>query len=556
MMTAARGLALIYSDGRPISKLTPTSSTSSARARSFGIPVPIILLVRRGGRLPHLLLNNTRFGRHVYAIGGNEQAARVSGVNLSRVKIGIYTFSGLLAGLGGMIAGRLGSAPGTRSSGTGYELDAITAAVIGGTSFAGGIGTVWGTIVGALIIGSLNTGLDLLNVSPFTQQVVKGVIIVARDHHRRAQESRRVVNRLAGDEALSVPMTATRRMTVAQALVEFLAQQWTVDGDVRVRTIAGVFGIFGHGNVAGLGQALHQLNVEQPDLMPYLQARNEQAMVHQSVGYARMNRRRSTFASTSSVGPGATNMLTGAALATANRLPALLLPSDTFATRVADPVLQGARAAARPRADRQRCVPATLALLRSRPAARTALLDRARGDARADRPGGDRCRHDLAARGRPGRGARRARRVPAASRVARPAAACPSRRRSARAVSAIRAAEHPLIIAGGGVIYSGAEDALRLLAEATGIPVATTQAGGGSLAWDHPQYLGGVGATGTTAANRIAAEADLVIGIGTRYSDFTTASRTAFQHPDVRFVNVNVAAFDAAKHGSAAPARG
>ena len=129
-------------------------------------------------------------------------------------------------------------------------------------------------------------------------------------------------------------------MTVAQALVEFLAQQWTVDGDVRVRTIAGMFGIFGHGNVAGLGQALHQLNVEQPDLMPYLQARNEQAMVHQSVGYARMNRRRSTFASTSSVGPGATNMLTGAALATANRLPALLLPSDTFATRVADPVLQ------------------------------------------------------------------------------------------------------------------------------------------------------------------------------------------------------------------------
>jgi len=129
-------------------------------------------------------------------------------------------------------------------------------------------------------------------------------------------------------------------MTVAQALVEFLANQWTVDGDVRERTIPGVVGIFGHGNVAGLGQALKQANVQDPTLMPYYQARNEQAMVHQAVGYARIHRRRATLASTASVGPGAANMLTGAALATANRLPALLLPSDTFATRVADPVLQ------------------------------------------------------------------------------------------------------------------------------------------------------------------------------------------------------------------------
>ena len=175
MMTAARGLALIYSDGRPISKLTPEFNFIGQGA-PFGIPVPIILLgvVVIGA---HLLLNNTRFGRHVYALGGNEQAARVSGINLTRVKIGIYTFSGLLAGLGGMIlAGRIGS--GNPQLGTGAELDAITAAVIGGTSFSGGIGTVWGTIVGALIIGSLNTGLDLMNVSPFTQQVVKGVIIV------------------------------------------------------------------------------------------------------------------------------------------------------------------------------------------------------------------------------------------------------------------------------------------------------------------------------------------------------------------------------------------
>lgn len=175
MFTAARGLALIYSDGRPISKLDPDFNFLGQGA-PFGIPVPIILLVVVAIGA-HLLLNNTRFGRHVYAIGGNEQAARVSGINLSRVKIGIYTFSGLLAGLGGIIlAGRIGS--GNPQLGTGAELDAITAAVIGGTSFSGGIGTVWGTIVGALIIGSLNTGLDLLNVSPFTQQVVKGVIIV------------------------------------------------------------------------------------------------------------------------------------------------------------------------------------------------------------------------------------------------------------------------------------------------------------------------------------------------------------------------------------------
>jgi inositol transport system permease protein len=175
MFTAARGLALIYSNGRPISKLEDGFNWLGQGA-ILGVPVPIILLalVALGA---HLMLNNTRFGRHIYAIGGNEQAARVSGVNLFRTKIGIYTFSGLLAGLGGMIlAGRIGS--GNPQLGTGAELDAITAAVIGGTSFSGGIGTVWGTIVGALIIGSLNTGLDLLNVSPFSQQVVKGVIIV------------------------------------------------------------------------------------------------------------------------------------------------------------------------------------------------------------------------------------------------------------------------------------------------------------------------------------------------------------------------------------------
>ena len=175
MFTAARGAALIYSDGRPISKLDP-SFNWIGQGDILGIPVPIFLLIVVAVAA-HIMLTRTRFGRYVYAIGGNEQAARVSGISISRVKIGIYTISGLLAGLGGLIlAGRIGS--GNPTLGTGIELDAITAAVIGGASFAGGIGTVWGAVVGALIIGSLNTGLDILNVSPFAQQVVKGVIIV------------------------------------------------------------------------------------------------------------------------------------------------------------------------------------------------------------------------------------------------------------------------------------------------------------------------------------------------------------------------------------------
>ncbi|MFC7404571.1 3D-(3,5/4)-trihydroxycyclohexane-1,2-dione acylhydrolase (decyclizing) [Georgenia alba] len=341
-------------------------------------------------------------------------------------------------------------------------------------------------------------------------------------------------------------------MTVSQALIEFLAHQWTVDGEIRERTIPGVLGIFGHGNVAGVGQALQQLNVERPDLMPYHQARNEQAMVHQAVGYARMRRRRATFAAAASVGPGATNMLTGAALATTNRLPALLLPSDTFATRVADPVLQQleqpwdigltvndafrplsrffdrvqrpeqlysiALAAMRVLTDPAETGAVTIALPED---VQTQLLD-VPAEFLADREW----------------------------HLRRPV---PEHGPLKRAVAAIRGARRPVVVAGGGVLYSGAEDALREFVEATGVPVGTTQAGGGVLAWDHPQNLGGVGATGSLAANRIAAEADVVIGIGTRYSDFTTASRTAFQNPDVTFVNVNVAPFDAYKHGTQLP---
>lgn len=344
----------------------------------------------------------------------------------------------------------------------------------------------------------------------------------------------------------------TRRLTVGQALVEFLAHQWTVDGDLRERTIPGVLGIFGHGNVAGLGQALKQCNVKAPTLLPYHQARNEQAMVHQAVGFARIHRRRATLAATASVGPGAANMLTGAALATANRMPVLLLPSDTFATRVADPVLQQLEQphdigmqvtdAYRPlsrffdRVQRpEQLYSIALAAMRvlTDPADTGAVTIALPEDVQAE-----------------------ATDVPAEFlvdrewHIRRPP---PEQWALDAAVAAIRAATKPLLIAGGGIIYSGAEEALRELVEQTGIPVGTTQAGGGSLNWDHPQYVGGVGATGTAAANRLAADADLVIGVGTRYSDFTTASRTAFQDPEVRFLNVNVAAFDAYKHGTRLP---
>ncbi len=347
-------------------------------------------------------------------------------------------------------------------------------------------------------------------------------------------------------------MTPTRRMSVSQALVEFLANQWTVDGEIRERTIPGVFGIFGHGNVAGIGQALRQLDVERPGVMPYHQARNEQAMVHQSVGYARMHRRRATFASAASVGPGATNMLTGAALATTNRLPALLLPSDTFATRVADPVLQqleqpwdiglSVNDAFRPlsrffdrvqRPEQLFSIAVNALRVLVDPAETGAVTIALPEDVQAESI--DVPLSFLAER---------------EWHLRRP---LPERGALERAVRAIRAAKRPFIVAGGGVIYSGAEGQLRAFVESTGIPVGSTQAGGGSLDWDHAQYLGGVGATGSSAANRLAAEADLVIGIGTRYSDFTTGSRTAFQHPSVEFVNINVAAFDAYKHGTSLP---
>lgn len=339
----------------------------------------------------------------------------------------------------------------------------------------------------------------------------------------------------------------TMQMTVGQALVVFLARQWTLDGAVRERTVPGVFGIFGHGNVAGLGQALAQAERDDPGLLPYLCARNEQAMVHQAVGYARAHRRHGTYAATSSVGPGTANLVTGAALATANRLPVLLLVSDTFSSRVADPVLQQlehpddpARQvvdALRPvsrffaRVERgEQLFSIALAALRvlTDPAETGAVTIALPEDVQAeaiDVPADFLAeRHWNLHRPPPDPGA------------------------LARAAAAIHAAQRPLIVAGGGVYYSGAEAQLRAFAEATGIPVATTQAGGGVLPAEHPLNVGGIGVTGSAAANSIAGQADLVIGIGTRYSDFTTGSGTVFADPKVRLVNFNIAAADAAKH--------
>ena len=336
---------------------------------------------------------------------------------------------------------------------------------------------------------------------------------------------------------------ATIRLTAAQALVRFLTQQYVDrDGSER-RFFAGCFGIFGHGNVAGVGQALQQYSGG----LPYYQARNEQAMVHTASAYARQKNRLQAFACTTSIGPGATNMVTGAALATINRLPVLLLPGDVFASRGPDPVLQQLETpydgtlsvndcfrpvsrywdrVARP----EQVIPAALAAMRvltnqAETGAVTLALPQDVQTEAFDYPEAffeKRVWH-----------------------VGRP---LPDAGAMERAVAMIRASRRPMIVAGGGVIYSEATEELRRLCERTGIPVGETQAGKGSMPYDHPCALGAIGATGTFAANRAAREADLVIGVGTRWSDFTTASKTAFQNPEARFININIADFDANKH--------
>ncbi|QRZ61485.1 3D-(3,5/4)-trihydroxycyclohexane-1,2-dione acylhydrolase (decyclizing) [Rothia sp. ZJ932] len=349
---------------------------------------------------------------------------------------------------------------------------------------------------------------------------------------------------------------ASQKLSVSQAIVKFLGNQYTVDQigneTFRERTIPGMFGIFGHGNVAGMGQALRQYQELETDLMPYYQGRNEQAQVHQAVGYARHTRRRQTFAVTTSIGPGASNMVTGAALATTNRLPALLFPSDQFATRTPDPVLQQLERfdagdvtvndIFRPVSryfDRvwrpEQLFSAMLNGMRvlTDPVETGAVTIALPQDVQAEVI--DIPEEFLA---------------PREWRIRRPEAEDSD---IVAAAQFIRAAKKPVIIAGGGVHYAFAQDELKRFAEATGIPVAYTQAAVGVMDWDHELCLGAVGSTGSTASNALVREADLIIGIGTRYEDFTTASRTAFQNPQVKFVNINVASFDAYKNSSVVP---
>lgn len=336
----------------------------------------------------------------------------------------------------------------------------------------------------------------------------------------------------------------TTRLTVAQAVISFLKNQYSERDGKQHRLFEGCLGIFGHGNVAGIGQAL-----EQDSGLPYYLFRNEQAMVHTAAAFAKTSNRLRTLACTASIGPGATNMMTGAAVATVNRLPVLLLPGDIFARRNVAPVLQQLESPATQDISVNDCfkpvsrywdrierpeqiltsLPAALRVLTS-PAETGAVVLALPQDVQAEafdyptqffekriwtipRP---RCDRDLLA----------------------------------RAAQWIPSARQPLIVSGGGVLYSEASDALAEFASRTGIPVVETQAGKGSLLYNHPQALGAMGVTGTPGANVLAREADLIIGIGTRYSDFTTASQTAFQNPAVRFINVNICEFDAGKQSA------
>jgi 3D-(3,5/4)-trihydroxycyclohexane-1,2-dione acylhydrolase (decyclizing) len=339
-------------------------------------------------------------------------------------------------------------------------------------------------------------------------------------------------------------MAMKRRLTVAQAIVAYLKNQHSERDGKEQRFIEGCFGIFGHGNVAGMGQALEQ----DPQLRYYL-CRNEQAMVHTAAAFAKTSFRLRTLACTTSIGPGATNMITGAATATVNRLPVLLLPGDIFARRNVAPVLQQLESSATQDISVNDCfkpvsrywdriqrpeqlltaLPEAMRVLTSpvETGAVTLCLPQDVQTEALDFPldffekrvwtiPRNRCDHG----------------------------------QLRRAAGWISAAKRPLIVAGGGVLYSEACDALSAFAEATGIPVSETQAGKGALPFDHSQAVGAMGVTGTPGANILAREADLILGIGTRYSDFTSASKTAFQNPAVRFININVAEFDAFKHAA------
>jgi 3D-(3,5/4)-trihydroxycyclohexane-1,2-dione acylhydrolase (decyclizing) len=333
----------------------------------------------------------------------------------------------------------------------------------------------------------------------------------------------------------------TQRLTTAQAIIRFLKAQHTSRDGKSQAFFAGCFGIFGHGNVAGIGQALQQY----PEF-PYYLCRNEQAMVHTAAAFAKMSNRLRTLVCTTSIGPGATNMLTGAAGATINRLPVLLLPGDIFARRNVAPVLQQLESTSTQDISVNDCfrpvsrywdrIDRPEQILTALPEAMRVLTSPSEtGAVTLSLP------QDVQAQAFDYPEEFFAERTWVVPRNRADAALL------AHAVKWIRNAKKPLIIAGGGVLYSEAADELARFASTTGIPVAETQAGKGSLVFDHPQSVGAMGVTGTSAANKLASQSDLILGIGTRYSDFTTASVTAFQNPAVRFININATEFDAAK---------
>ena len=338
---------------------------------------------------------------------------------------------------------------------------------------------------------------------------------------------------------------STLRLTMAQALVRYLAAQQTVFDGKEVPLFAGVFAIFGHGNVAGLGEALHGM----ADRLPTFRAHNEQAMTHAAIAFAKACNRRRMMACTSSIGPGATNMVTAAALAHVNRLPVLLLPGDVFANRQPDPVLQQIEDSSDPTVTANDCfrpvsrywdrISRPEQILSSLPAALQTLTDPAHcGPATLALP------QDVQAESYE---------YPEeffAPRVHRTRRPGPDDGELEAAAGALKGSQKPLIIAGGGVHYSLACEDLARFAEERAIPVAETQAGKGALPWDHPCQSGALGVTGTGAANALAADADLVLAVGTRLTDFTTASRSLFQNPNVRLVQLNVASPDAVKHGA------
>ena len=336
----------------------------------------------------------------------------------------------------------------------------------------------------------------------------------------------------------------TRRLTTAQAIVSFLQNQYVSRDGKEHHFFEGCFGIFGHGNVAGMGQAL-----EQNPSFPYYLCRNEQAMVHTATAFAKVSNRLRTLACTSSIGPGATNMITGAAVATVNRLPVLLLPGDIFARRNVAPVLQQLESSTTQDISVNDCfkpvsrywdrIERPEQILTSLPDAVRVLTSQAdTGAVVVSLP------QDVQAEA-----------FEYPSRFFEKRVWTIPRQRCDRdllvlAAQWIRSSKKPLIVAGGGVIYSDATEQLARFAAQSRIPAGETQAGKGSLSFDHPQNLGAIGVTGTPGANICAREADLVIGLGTRYSDFTTASKTAFQNPNVRFININVTELDAYKHSA------